>query len=156
MNPVPVMTLVEIIKGLATSAETLDVTIQLATAMGKTTTQAHDVPGFIANRSYSLLITRPPLPLPLLLLLLLFDTHSSIQFLVQCLKRCFFWFSLLMPYINEAIFALYEVAFSSLLLSLEIIDCVALSLFTHHFVSNNINTKQFSNFAFILLLVNSL
>jgi 3-hydroxybutyryl-CoA dehydrogenase len=50
MNPVPVMALVEIIKGLATSQETLDVTLQLATAMGKTTAQAQDVPGFIANR----------------------------------------------------------------------------------------------------------
>jgi 3-hydroxybutyryl-CoA dehydrogenase len=66
MNPVPVMQLVEIIKGLATSTETLDTTLQLATAMGKTTTKSEDVPGFIANR-------------------------------------------LLMPYINEAIYALYEV-----------------------------------------------
>jgi 3-hydroxybutyryl-CoA dehydrogenase len=65
MNPVPVMQLVEIIKGLATSTETLDTTLQLATAMGKTTTKSEDVPGFIANR-------------------------------------------LLMPYINEAIYALYE------------------------------------------------
>jgi 3-hydroxybutyryl-CoA dehydrogenase len=65
MNPVPVMQLVEIIKGLATSTDTLDTTLQLATAMGKTTTKSEDVPGFIANR-------------------------------------------LLMPYINEAIYALYE------------------------------------------------
>ena len=70
MNPVPVMQLVEIIKGLATSTETLDTTLQLATAMGKTTTKSEDVPGFIANR-------------------------------------------LLMPYINEAIYALYEVRSAS-------------------------------------------
>ncbi|RIA94804.1 3-hydroxyacyl-CoA dehydrogenase [Glomus cerebriforme] len=50
MNPVPVMKLVEIIPGLATSDRTLDVTKKLATSMGKTCTQSEDVPGFIANR----------------------------------------------------------------------------------------------------------
>lgn len=65
MNPVPVMQLVEIIKGLATSEETLETTVKLAKAMSKTPTLSRDVPGFIAN-------------------------------------RC------LMPYINEAVFALYE------------------------------------------------
>jgi len=65
MNPVPVMKLVEIISGLATSSQTLDTTLALAAAMGKTTARSNDVPGFIANR-------------------------------------------LLMPYINEAIFALQE------------------------------------------------
>ncbi|KAI9223352.1 3-hydroxybutyryl-CoA dehydrogenase [Blastocladiella britannica] len=63
MNPVPVMQLVEIIPGLATSNTTLARTVALARAMGKTTTTSRDVPGFIANR-------------------------------------------LLMPYINEAVFAL--------------------------------------------------
>ncbi|KAI9159578.1 hypothetical protein H9P43_008918 [Blastocladiella emersonii ATCC 22665] len=63
MNPVPIMKLVEIIPGLATSPTTLDTTLALAAAMGKTTTLSRDVPGFIANR-------------------------------------------LLMPYINEAVFAL--------------------------------------------------
>jgi len=50
MNPVPVMKLVEVISGLATSAETLDTTLALAAKMGKTTSQSRDMPGFIANR----------------------------------------------------------------------------------------------------------
>jgi len=50
MNPVPVMKLVEIISGLATSSATLDTTLQLAHSMGKTTTKAADMPGFIVNR----------------------------------------------------------------------------------------------------------
>jgi 3-hydroxybutyryl-CoA dehydrogenase len=50
MNPVPVMQLVEIIRGLATSPETLQRTLALATSLGKTPCEAHDYPGFIANR----------------------------------------------------------------------------------------------------------
>ncbi|KAJ3022708.1 UNVERIFIED_CONTAM: hypothetical protein HDU68_008969 [Siphonaria sp. JEL0065] len=50
MNPVPVMQLVEIIPGLATSDDTLKVTLDLAKKMGKITTESADVPGFIANR----------------------------------------------------------------------------------------------------------
>ncbi|KAJ3416587.1 hypothetical protein HDV05_000869 [Chytridiales sp. JEL 0842] len=50
MNPVPVMKLVEIIPGLATSKETLQTTLDLSSKMGKTTTLSQDVPGFIANR----------------------------------------------------------------------------------------------------------
>ncbi|EFA79325.1 3-hydroxybutyryl-CoA dehydrogenase [Heterostelium album PN500] len=65
MNPVPVMQLVEVISGLQTSEDTLNKTLELAKDMGKVTTNAKDIPGFIANR-------------------------------------------LLMPYINEAIQALYE------------------------------------------------
>ncbi|EGR34604.1 hypothetical protein IMG5_006030 [Ichthyophthirius multifiliis] len=65
MNPVPVMKLIEVIRGLQTSEETLNITLDLAKRMEKTTVQAKDYPGFIANR-------------------------------------------LLMPYINEAIYALYE------------------------------------------------
>ena len=65
MNPVPIMKLVEVIDGLATSAETTAMTCALAEAMGKTTAVAKDVPGFIANR-------------------------------------------LLVPYLNEAVFALSE------------------------------------------------
>ena len=60
------MKLVEIIPGLATSAETLNTTLALAKSLGKTTARSDDRPGFIANR-------------------------------------------LLLPYINEAIFALQEV-----------------------------------------------
>jgi 3-hydroxybutyryl-CoA dehydrogenase len=50
MNPVPVMKLVEVINGLATSDETTTQTLALAAKMGKTTAVAADVPGFIANR----------------------------------------------------------------------------------------------------------
>ena len=65
MNPVPMMKLVEIIKGLATSEETFTVTRDLSVRMGKTPVPANDFPGFIANR-------------------------------------------ILMPMINEAIYALFE------------------------------------------------
>ncbi|HXD21964.1 MAG TPA: 3-hydroxyacyl-CoA dehydrogenase NAD-binding domain-containing protein, partial [Gemmatimonadaceae bacterium] len=50
MNPVPVMQLVEIIRGLATAEDTLKRTTALATALGKTPVEAQDYPGFIANR----------------------------------------------------------------------------------------------------------
>ena len=65
MNPVPVMKLVEIIRGAATSDETYAETKALAEAMGKTPVEVNDAPGFVSNR-------------------------------------------VLMPMINEAIFALYE------------------------------------------------
>jgi len=50
MNPVPVMKLVEIIPGIATSDETYDTTWGLAEKFGKTPAKANDYPGFIANR----------------------------------------------------------------------------------------------------------
>ncbi len=50
MNPVPVMKLVEIIRGLATSDDTYKITKDLAEKMGKTCAEAQDFPGFIANR----------------------------------------------------------------------------------------------------------
>jgi len=50
MNPVPVMKLVEVIRGLATSDETFEATWDLARSFGKTPAQANDYPGFIANR----------------------------------------------------------------------------------------------------------
>ena len=50
MNPVPVMKLVEIIKGLATGDETFQVTRDLAVKLGKTPVTANDFPGFISNR----------------------------------------------------------------------------------------------------------
>jgi 3-hydroxybutyryl-CoA dehydrogenase len=65
MNPVPVMQLVEIIRGLQTSQETFDTVKSLSVSMGKTPVEANDFPGFISNR-------------------------------------------ILMPMINEAIFALFE------------------------------------------------
>ncbi len=65
MNPVPVMKLVEIIRGLATSDETYATVDAAAKQLGKTTVLGRDMPGFIVNR-------------------------------------------ILMPYINEAVVALYE------------------------------------------------
>ncbi len=50
MNPVPLMKLVEIIKGLATSEETLATTLGLCKVMGKEAWEANDSPGFISNR----------------------------------------------------------------------------------------------------------
>ncbi len=65
MNPVPVMKLVEVIKGLATDDETTELTVELTKNFGKVPVMANDFPGFIANR-------------------------------------------ILMPMINEAIYALFE------------------------------------------------
>ncbi len=50
MNPVPVMKLVELIRGMATSDATWQITKALAEKMGKTTTVSKDLPGFLANR----------------------------------------------------------------------------------------------------------
>jgi 3-hydroxybutyryl-CoA dehydrogenase len=50
MNPVPVMKLVEVIRGLATSEETFKTTWDLSVKFGKTPALANDYPGFIANR----------------------------------------------------------------------------------------------------------
>ena len=65
MNPVPVMMLVEVIRGIATSDATTRAIVELASSLGKTPVEVRDFPGFIANR-------------------------------------------ILMPMINEAIFAVYE------------------------------------------------
>ena len=65
MNPVPVMQLVEVIRGLATSDATTARVLELSKAVGKTPVEARDYPGFVSNR-------------------------------------------VLMPMINEAIFAVYE------------------------------------------------
>lgn len=65
MNPVPLMKLVEVIRGHATSAETTATIMELATRLEKTPVEVNDYPGFVSNR-------------------------------------------VLMPMINEAIFALYE------------------------------------------------
>jgi 3-hydroxybutyryl-CoA dehydrogenase len=65
MNPVPVMKLVEVIRGIATSDETYDRVRDLSVKLGKTPLDCQDSPGFVSNR-------------------------------------------VLMPMINEAIFALYE------------------------------------------------
>jgi 3-hydroxybutyryl-CoA dehydrogenase len=50
MNPVPLMKLVEVIRGLATSAETTSTTMEVCRKMGKEPVEANDSPGFISNR----------------------------------------------------------------------------------------------------------
>ena len=50
MNPVPLMKLVEIIRGIATDAHTYDVAVNFAKSLGKTTANAEDFPAFIVNR----------------------------------------------------------------------------------------------------------
>jgi 3-hydroxybutyryl-CoA dehydrogenase len=50
MNPVPVMQLVEVIRGHATSDATTLRTLEVARALGKTPVEVHDYPGFVANR----------------------------------------------------------------------------------------------------------
>jgi 3-hydroxybutyryl-CoA dehydrogenase len=65
MNPVPVMKLVEVIRGAATSDETCETTRAISEKLGKTPLECQDYPGFVSNR-------------------------------------------VLMPMINEAIFALHE------------------------------------------------
>ncbi len=50
MNPVPVMKLVEVIRGLPTSDETFKLTWDLSIKFGKTPAESSDYPGFIANR----------------------------------------------------------------------------------------------------------
>jgi 3-hydroxybutyryl-CoA dehydrogenase len=50
MNPVPLMTLVEMIRGQATSPESMRIASELCVALGKTPVEAADYPGFIANR----------------------------------------------------------------------------------------------------------
>jgi 3-hydroxybutyryl-CoA dehydrogenase len=50
MNPAPVMKLVEIIRGIATDADTYDVAVNFAQSLGKTTSNAEDFPAFIVNR----------------------------------------------------------------------------------------------------------
>ena len=50
MNPVPVMKLVEIIKGYSTSKETFDQTFAMSKTLGKVPVEVNDYPGFVANR----------------------------------------------------------------------------------------------------------
>jgi 3-hydroxybutyryl-CoA dehydrogenase len=50
LNPVPVLQMVEVIRGMETSTETAAATHDLAKRLGKTTVEAKDFPGFLANR----------------------------------------------------------------------------------------------------------
>ena len=50
MKPAPVMKLVEIVRGIATSAETYETAVAFAESLGKTTTESEDFPAFIVNR----------------------------------------------------------------------------------------------------------
>ncbi|HPE16771.1 MAG TPA: 3-hydroxybutyryl-CoA dehydrogenase [Oscillospiraceae bacterium] len=56
MNPVPVMKLVEVIRGIATSDETYRTVAQLAEALGKVPVEVRDVPGFVSNRVLQMMI----------------------------------------------------------------------------------------------------
>ena len=49
-NPVPVMQLVEVIRGLSTSDDTTRTVVELASSMGKTPVEVQDYPGFVSNR----------------------------------------------------------------------------------------------------------
>ncbi|AZA55303.1 3-hydroxybutyryl-CoA dehydrogenase [Chryseobacterium sp. G0201] len=50
MNPVPIMKLVEIIKGYSTSKETFDIIYEMSKTLGKVPVEVNDYPGFVANR----------------------------------------------------------------------------------------------------------
>ncbi|WP_332027628.1 3-hydroxyacyl-CoA dehydrogenase NAD-binding domain-containing protein, partial [Kaistella sp.] len=50
MNPVPIMKLVEIIKGYSTSKETFDAVYEMSKTLGKVPVEVNDYPGFVANR----------------------------------------------------------------------------------------------------------
>ena len=50
MNPVPVMTLVEVIRGRETSNDTVKKTVAIVEALGKTPVEVNDAPGFVSNR----------------------------------------------------------------------------------------------------------
>jgi 3-hydroxybutyryl-CoA dehydrogenase len=56
MQPVPIMTLVEIIRGLATSDETYQIVENISKKMGKFPVEVKDVPGFISNRVLQMMI----------------------------------------------------------------------------------------------------
>lgn len=49
-NPVPVMKLVEVIRGIATSDETTQIVVELSKKLGKTPVEVNDYPGFVSNR----------------------------------------------------------------------------------------------------------
>jgi 3-hydroxybutyryl-CoA dehydrogenase len=63
MNPVPLMPLVEVVRGAATSDATLATTVDLCRALEKTPVQSRDRPGFIANRILRPMITEAVLAL---------------------------------------------------------------------------------------------
>lgn len=50
MNPVPVMSLVEIVRGLLTSDATVEAAVRIARELGKTPVEVNDYPGFVSNR----------------------------------------------------------------------------------------------------------
>ncbi len=50
MNPVPVMPLVEVIRGLETADKTVADVVEVAKALGKTPVEVNDAPGFVSNR----------------------------------------------------------------------------------------------------------
>jgi 3-hydroxybutyryl-CoA dehydrogenase len=50
MNPVPVMQLVEVVRGLDTADETVELTLDICRRIGKTPVEVNDLPGFVSNR----------------------------------------------------------------------------------------------------------
>ena len=59
-NPVPLMALVEVVRGLDTSDDTAAAIVELAQELGKTPAEARDLPGFVSNRILMPSSTRPP------------------------------------------------------------------------------------------------
>ena len=105
------MKLVEVINGLATSEATSATTCALASAMGKTTALAEDVPGFIANRLLVPCATDPPPPPPPTTTT---HTHDRAEVSVGRWGQLLGWadtrfvWSDARSYLNEAVFALSE------------------------------------------------
>ena len=56
INPVPVMKLIEVIRGLATSEDTLNIVVELSKKIGKVPVEAADFPGFVSNRVLQVMI----------------------------------------------------------------------------------------------------
>lgn len=89
MNPVPVMKLVEIIPGLATTDNIVQTTKELATSMGKTTTVVQDVPGFVANRLLMPYINEAVILLENVGYFIYYIYFASSNGLIQC-DHCWF------------------------------------------------------------------
>lgn len=80
MNPVPLMKGVEIIKGLATSAETEKMVVETAVKLGKTVVRSNDSPGFVANRILAPMINEA--------IFALHEGVSTREDIDECMKVC--------------------------------------------------------------------
>ena len=81
MNPVPVMQLVEVIRGLATSQETWEAVEAASRKMGKTPVEVHDAPGFVSNRVLMLTINEA--------IFLVQDQVADVHDIDQIFTSCF-------------------------------------------------------------------